>query len=258
MNLTDLNNGIWGLLEKYKNEIVDLTRYGYKQYFPFFQHTQNLIKNKNFCIEYELYEGCSKNNCIKPTRKNEYFSPAININEEIWKSYNIANYLDALFANILSYCVKCKWKDDIPDKINSPRYFKYFQNIILPKFLFFSFEGNLNEDFDLYTEAISEAKHDELIYNKLKRNIDFNKKILIEEFIFCDNSFQLRGLIFQENAGHYSAILINVPINSFLIEKGGNYYYNDRKNNNEIVPLSNWKEQLEQDIPVLALYEKIE
>ena len=46
--------------------------------------------------------------------------------------------------------------------------------------------------------------------------------------------------------------------NYFLSEKGINYYYNDRKDNNEIIPLINWKDKLDEDIPVLALYERVE
>ena len=59
MDLVDLNKGIWEVLDRYKTEKVDLTKYGYKEYFPVLQHTQNLNKNKYFCIEYNLYEGCS-------------------------------------------------------------------------------------------------------------------------------------------------------------------------------------------------------
>ena len=125
-------------------------------------------------------------------------------------------------------------------------------------FLFFSFEGNLNEDFELYKEAISEAKHDGLIYDKIKSNLDYIKKLLVDSFIFCDCSYKLRGLICQEYAGHYSAILINLEINYFLLEKGLNYYYNDRKDSNEIIPLINWKDKLDENIPVLALYEGAE
>ena len=125
-------------------------------------------------------------------------------------------------------------------------------------FLFFSFEDNLNEDFELNKEAISEAKHDLLIYNKLKNNISYIKKLLVDDFIFCDRSYQIRGLICQEYAGHYSAILINLQTSYFLLEKGLNYYYNDRKDNNEIIPLINWKDKLDEEIPVLALYERVE
>ena len=51
MDLVDLNKGIWEVLDRYKTEKVDLTKYGYKEYFPVLQHTQNLNKNKYFCIE---------------------------------------------------------------------------------------------------------------------------------------------------------------------------------------------------------------
>ena len=67
----------------------------------------------------------------------------------------------------------------------------------------------------------------------------------------------LRGLICQEYAGHYSGILTNVANDSFLIEKGKCYYYNDLSVNNEIIPLNNWRHKL-KDIPVLALYEGID
>ena len=74
MDLKNLNKGIWDLLDRYKTDKVGLTKYGYKEYFPVLQHTENLNKNKYFCIEYNLYEGCSKNNCIKPSLKKEFFS----------------------------------------------------------------------------------------------------------------------------------------------------------------------------------------
>ena len=125
-----LNKGIWDILDHNKSNILDLTKYGYKQYFTVMQHIQNFTHNKYFCIEYNLYEGCSKSNCIKSSQKIEKFSPSINFNDEIWKDYNIENYLDALFSNLSSYCIKCQWKNDIPDKTFSPRYFKYFKDII--------------------------------------------------------------------------------------------------------------------------------
>ena len=58
--------------------------------------------------------------------------------------------------------------------------------------LFFSFEDNLNEDFESNKEAISEAKHDLLVYNKLKNNISYIKKLLVDNFIFCDSTYQIR------------------------------------------------------------------
>ena len=72
MDLEDLNKGILGLLDRYKTENVDLTKYGYKKYFPVLQHTENLNKNKYFYIEYNFYDGCIKNNCIKPSKKGVF------------------------------------------------------------------------------------------------------------------------------------------------------------------------------------------
>ena len=191
------------------------------------QHIQNFSHNKYFCIEYKVYEGCKKSNCIKTAEKTEYLSPSINITEEIWKSYNIEYYLDALFSNISSYCTNYQWKKGISDKTFSPRYFKYFIDINPPYFLFFSFEGNLNDIFEKNLNAISEGAQDLLIFNKLKENIIYIKKMLVQTFNFCDFKYDLHGLICQEYAGHYSAILINLPYDSFLLEKGKSYYYNE-------------------------------
>ncbi len=55
---------------------------------------------------------------------------------------------------------------------------------------------------------------------------------------------------------HYTATLINIQNNSFLMEKGKSYYYNDRMNNNEIINLENWKSILNNEVPILVLYEK--
>ena len=55
---------------------------------------------------------------------------------------------------------------------------------------------------------------------------------------------------------HYTALLVNVKNEQFLIEKGKSYYYNDIINNNEIIPVENWKNILGKEVPVLALYQK--
>ena len=99
---------------------------------------------------------------------------------------------------MLSYCVKFNGKMGYPIKTIPLNISKIFQNIIPPMFLFFSFEDNLNEDFELNKEAISEARHDLLLYNKIKNNIDYIKKLFVNNFVFCDSSYQIRELICQE------------------------------------------------------------
>ena len=80
MDLENLNEGIWDLLERNKTNILDLTKYRFKQYYTVMQHIQNLSNISYFCIEYNKYDGYSKTNCIKPKIKREYFNPSININ----------------------------------------------------------------------------------------------------------------------------------------------------------------------------------
>ena len=56
---------------------------------------------------------------------------------------------------------------------------------------------------------------------------------------------------------HYAATLNDLQNNSFLMEKGKSYYYNDRRNNNEIIYLENWKSILKNEVSILVLYEKV-
>ena len=72
-----------------------------------------------------------------------------------------------------------------------------------------------------------------------------------------DISFQLKGIICKDYDRHYSAILINMQMNLLPIEKGKSYYYNGPNNDNEVIPLNNCKDKLNEYIPFLALNEKI-
>ena len=169
--------------------------------------------------------------------------------------------MDYLFRNINSYCVKCQWKDGLSDQKTLPKYFKNFTNIITPLFLFISFEDNLNANFDKFLISdikITEFKLNSLLFNKLRENIDYIKKIIVEEFKYYNIIYRLRGIISMPSNDHYTATLVNIQTESFSIEKGKSYYYNDNSNNNEIVPLEDWKVILNDEIPVLILYQKVE
>ena len=62
-------------------------------------------------------------------------------------------------------------------------------------------------------------------------------------------------MISMPSDDNYTTTLINLN-NSFLMEKGKSYYYNDRMNDNEIINLENWKCILNNEVPILVLYEK--
>ena len=261
MTLPELNSGIWNLLNKQQFKNFNLKEYGYKQFFSIMQHIENFKNQEFFCIKYSLIEGCSNLNCTKTLIKEEYFSPSINFNEEYWIQYDIPNFLDYLFRNINSYCVKCQWKDGLSDQKTLPKYFKNFTNIITPLFLFISFEDNLNANFDKFLISdikITEFKLNSLLFNKLRENIDYIRKIIVEEFKYYNIIYRLRGIISMPSNDHYTATLVNIQTESFSIEKGKSYYYNDNSNNNEIVPLEDWKVILNDEIPVLILYQKVE
>ena len=259
MNIDQLNKGIWIILTNFKSPNLDLTSKGFKQFFTVMQLIENLKNIDTFCFKYTVIEGCSNPNCTKTLIKSEYFSPSININEEYWIQYSIPNLLDYFFRNINTHCVKCQWSNGIVDVNSTPKYFKNIIKIIAPSFLFVSFEDNLNENFEEYMKnnvKISEENLNSLLYDKLKNNLNYIKIILTDEFVYLDNKYILRGLILMPSNDHYTALLINVKNEQFLIEKGKCYYYNDAINNNEIIAIDNWRTILEKEVPVLAFYQK--
>ena len=69
----DLNNGIWNILFNNKNNYIDLTEEGFKQYYTVLQDIQFLKNIPNFCIKYKKLEGCSSNNCTNEIIKTRIF-----------------------------------------------------------------------------------------------------------------------------------------------------------------------------------------
>ena len=164
----------------------------------------------------------------------------------------------ALFMNSVNYCTKCQWKDGKICTNGSPKYFKNYVSINPPTCLFLTFEDNLNEEFiNLENTKVSVTEHDMLMFQKIKNNLSHIEYILTNEFEIYGSKYEIRGIITQPYAGHYNAIIINVQKPSFLIDKCKNYYYDDTKNNNEIIEIDNWKNWIKNNIPILAIYEKI-
>ena len=95
------------------------------------------------------------------------------------------------------------------------------------------------------------------MFEKIKKNLARLEYILVNELEIFVSNYQLRGIITQPYVGHYNAIIINIQEPSFLIDKGKNYFYDDNKNNNEIIEIDNWKNWVKNNIPILAVYEKI-
>ena len=77
MNSEELNNGIWRILNIYKNSKFDLSKKGFKKFYTIIQHIENFRNLEKFCINYTLIEGCSNPNCTKTSNKSEFFSPSL-------------------------------------------------------------------------------------------------------------------------------------------------------------------------------------
>ena len=95
------------------------------------------------------------------------------------------------------------------------------------------------------------------MFKKIKNNLSHIEYILENEFEIFGAKYEIRGLITQPYAGHYNHIIINVQEPLFLIDKGKNYYCDYTKNKNEIIELVNWKNWIKNNIPILAVYDKI-
>ena len=78
---------------------------------------------------------------------------------------------------------------------------------------------------------------------------------MVNKFNFINKKYKLKRLINMPDDDHYRNI-IEFEIESFCMNKGLLYYYNDNRNNNEIIPLDNLREILSKEIPILPLYEK--
>ena len=57
MNKNQLNDGIWKILSEQKTLELDLTSFGYRQYYTIMQHIENLRNIEYFCNHYTKFEG---------------------------------------------------------------------------------------------------------------------------------------------------------------------------------------------------------
>ena len=153
METNKLHQGIWEILKKFQTKEFDITSDGYKQYYTVVQLIEKLKNNENFCIGYTKTEGCSTPNCVKMNSKKEFFQPLINFNDEYITQYSIDNLLDYLFSPQNSYCLNCQWDNGKIVKIGNPKYFKTFTDLIIPKFMFISFESDLNVVFEVMKDC---------------------------------------------------------------------------------------------------------
>ena len=96
-----------------------------------------------------------------------------------------------------------------------------------------------------------------LIWNRMKENINTIINLIVDNFVVYNTKFELEGIISNPYSGHYTAFIINLKEDLYLLEKANNYYYDDISNYNEIVKLNiDYKEKLRNDLPLILIYRK--
>ena len=60
----------------------------------------------------------------------------------------------------------------------------------------------------------------------------------------------------QSISGHFSGMIIDLDYEYKNLQKTNNYYYDDLKNNNEIIETNNYKDILNENLPLILIYKK--
>ena len=90
----------------------------------------------------------------------------------------------------------------------------------------------------------------------MKDNIKIIKDKIVEKFSVYNFRFSLKAIICSPFSGHYCGILINLEKDENLLKKGKNYFYDDLKNDNNIIEIEDYNNILDQNIPYILVYSR--
>ena len=83
-------------------------------------------------------------------------------------------------------------------------------------------------------------------------------KYIIKKSVSINNIlYKLVSIVSSPYARHFNGILIDLKEDCHLLEKNTSYFYDGQKNNNEIIPITNWKEILDINYPYILIYSKV-
>ena len=173
-------------------------------------------------------------------------------------TFNIEQLIYFNLKNDIFICPFCGYSNDKIIDINNKSYFKIVNNINLPNFLFIGFDLSTNNDnVDEKGNPNSIGFINNIIWNRIKSNIDIIINLSVDNFEVYNTKFKLQGIISCPFARHYTAFLLDLKDNIYLLEKDNCYYYDDISNNNEIIKLnSNYKDKLKDNLPFILIYKK--
>ena len=126
LNNKELNEGIWNILNHYK-ENYPFIQAGYKQYYSITQLFSNFEKNPIFCFKYYSLEGCSY--CTESIAKETFLSPIFNFDNIYINQFNIVDLIKNFIKNENSTCPKYGYYNDKIFDENNLTYYKTISKI---------------------------------------------------------------------------------------------------------------------------------
>ena len=182
------SKGFWTFISNNKNKYYDITNkyMNFKEVASIYSILDLLRFNEIFCVEYDLIEGCT--NCgFKNISTNCYLPYFSYFEEDIISKKEIENIIISKFINMMSTCSICGFNYEKVYDINNPTFYRIFQKINLPKFIFIGFDLLNENDIDLdsnfnlsmETELEKRKKYNNNIIEILKFNFTLNNEIYI-------------------------------------------------------------------------------
>ena len=255
LNDKDLDKGIWFIIDRYKHN-YDFLNYNYQEYNTVRQLLDKFEKNDNFCFKYSCIEGCT--NCLQPNHSEKYLSPIFVFDNNYINMYNLTGLIYNQLKNTNSVCYNCGYLNGLIIDENIKNYYVTILKVQCPKFILVGFEFSLAEDLYNEQHKLNSLETLNLLsFNRLKNNIELIKNLIINEFTVYNTKYVIKGIICCPFSWHYNGILINLDEDFHLLKKTGNYFYDDRLNNNSIEEIpGNWKNKLNDNYPTILIYIK--
>ena len=257
MNLdnNEINISIWNIIDKYKENYPIFKQY-YKKENSITQLFEIFNNNDIFCFKYNSIEGCSL--CTPSINKTLYLNCIISYDINYLKLFSIEQLIYYNLKNDTYTCPNCGYNHN--EKIKEPNvknYYKTIVNVQCPKFIFIGFE--LSNEYDLYNEkgelnSINQINF--LCYKRMEDNLSIILEKIVQKFTVYNLNYYLKGIVCSPFSGHFSGMIIDLDYEYKNLQKTNNYYYDDLKNNNEKIETNNYKDILNENLPLILIYKK--
>jgi len=226
----ELNKGFWTILSNSNLDKLNICSVanGFKDFYPISNIYDFLKNSDNFCINVNSHMHCQL--CNYNYSKNFYYGPLISIYKNDIKMKSLKDIIFSKFNIFEGSCEVCSF--DESEKIKKDDIYKickktFFTDLKFPPIISFILDLSDNNEID------------EFQYYNLENLLNYYKHLIIEKINICDKEYILKGIINQISINHYSATLLNINNEEKNIFEGNIYYYDGKKNNNQIIQLNN-------------------